>query len=413
MSALALHGGEKVRQRPFHRWPHWDDTDASALQRVLAAGSWGGYPSPNTEASRFAEAFAAHAGAAHGVCCTNGSVAIELALQALGLEPGAEVIVPAYTFVATASSVAFCQGVPVFVDVDPRTYCIDPERIREAITPRTKGIIVVHLACNMADMDAILSIAREAGLFVIEDCAHAHGHRWNDRGAGSLGDASTWSFQTTKLMTAGEGGAVLTSDETTAMRLQSLVNCGRKEPGYDAFSGRVMGKNSRITEWQAALLSAGLERLDAQTTLREERTAALQARLEGIPGLGFTQRDPRNTRRAAYQFIVKYDPVGFAGVHRDRVLEALRAEGVPCEGDFYVPLYEDPLFAMDPGTNPLASQPHGEGFDLSRFDCPVTARAAYHEAIWLPHQLFLGTDEDMQDIARAFEKVQANAESLR
>jgi L-glutamine:scyllo-inosose aminotransferase len=285
--------------------------------------------------------------------------------------------------------------------------------VREAITPKTRGIIVVHLACNMADMDAIDELARAHGLFVIEDCAHAHGHQWKGRGAGSLGDASTWSFQTSKLMTAGEGGAILTSDDTVAQRLSSLVNCGRKEPGCDGFEGRLLGRNSRISEWQAALLSVGLERLDAQTSLREERTAALQEALTGIPGLSFTTRDPRNTRRAAYQFIVKYDPAGFAGVHRDQVLAALRAEGVPCEGDFYVPLYEDPLFAMDPVTNPLASLPYAEGFDLARFDCPVAAKAAYHEAIWLPHQLFLGPPEDMEDIAQAFRKVQARAEALK
>jgi dTDP-4-amino-4,6-dideoxygalactose transaminase len=406
---LALSGGAPLRTTPFHRWPDWDASERAALSGVLEDGSWGGYPSPNKYAGRFAQEFSSYLGSAHGVCCTNGSVAIELALQAAGIGPGDEVIVPAYTFVATASSAALVRAVPIFVDVSPETYCIDPERIAEAITPRTRAIIVVHLACNMADMDAILALAKKHSLIVIEDCAHAHGHRWKGQAAGSIGDLATFSFQTSKLMTAGEGGIVVTSNSAFAMRLDSLVNCGRKEDGKHTYRGQVMGRNSRISEWQAAVLSCQLARLEAQTELREQRTAAFQARLEGMPGISFTTQDPRNTTRAAYQFIVKYDPAGWGGAHRNRFLEALRAEGVPAEGDFYVPLYEDPLFAMDPVTNPLCNT----DFSLDRFDCPVTAKAAYEEAIWLPHQLFLGSAEDVADVAAAFEKIHANREDLQ
>lgn len=412
LEKLAILGGAPLREEPFHPWPIRDAAEEAALARVLQSGNWGGYPSPNVEASAFAARFAEHCGAGYGVCCANGSVAIELALHAAGLAAGDEVIVPAYTFVATASSVAFCHGVPVFVDVDPETYCIDPAGIRAAITDKTRAIIVVHLACNMADMDAVAAIAKEHELLVIEDCAHAHGHRWRGRGAGSLGDLSTFSFQSSKLMTAGEGGIVLTSDDTLHQRLQSLVNCGRKEPGYDAYPGRVLGRNARLTEWQAALLSAQLSRLDDQTDRRILRAGQLQERLRHRPGLSFTRPHEANDRRAIYQFIVKYDPAGFAGLPRDRFLEALRAEGVPAEGDFYEPLTQDPLFALDPKTNPLAAMPYGQGYRLEDMACPVTAKAAYEEAIWLPHQLFLGSEADMDAIAGAFIKVQERAAEL-
>jgi L-glutamine:scyllo-inosose aminotransferase len=409
---LALLGGEPVRTEPFHRWPHWDGAEERALREVLEEGSWGGFPSPNKRAAAFASAFAAHVGARYGVCCANGSVAIELAIKAARIPPGSEIIVPPYTFVATASSVVHCHSVPIFCDVSPDTYCLDPVRVRAAITERTRAIIPVHLACNMADMDAVMAIAEEHDLIVIEDCAHAHGARWRGRGAGSIGHLGTFSFQTSKLMTAGEGGVVLTSDPEMHERLQSLVNCGRKEPGYDSFEGRMLGHNYRTSEWNAAILSAQLTRLGSQTAWRAETAQLLEDKLHGVPGLSFTRRDPRNDTRANYQVIVRYDPAAYGGLHRDRVIEALHAEGIPCYGVFYDPLYEGELFPMDALTNPLTFAPWAEGWDPASFSCPVTERAAYHETIWLPHPIFLGTERDIDDVAHAFRKVLAAAAEL-
>ncbi len=409
---LALLGGEPVRTQPFHRWPHWDAREARALHEVLEEGSWGGYPAPNRRARAFADAFAAYTGAAHGVCCANGSVALELAIQAARIEPGSEIIVPAYTFTATASSVVHCGCVPVFVDVDPDTYCMDAAAAAERVTGRTRAIIPVHLACNMADMDAICELAARHELVVIEDCAHAHGARWRGRGAGSIGHAGTFSFQTSKLMTAGEGGAVLTSEREIADRLQSLANCGRKEPGHDRFEGAMLGHNYRLTEWQAAILSVQLERLEAQTRQRERALQRLESGLRELPMFRTTERDPRNDTRSAYQVIVRYDEAG-AGVPRERILEALRAENIPCEGDFYDPVYACELFPMDPLTNPLAAAPAGAGHDVESVRCPVTERAARSEAIWLPHPLFLGPDGDVDDVVGAFHKLAARLTALR
>lgn len=408
MPTLAIAGGNPVREQPFHHWPHWDAQEQAALQRVLKAGSWGGFPSPNTEARRFADDFARACGAPHGICCANGSVALELALKAAGIGSGDEVVVPAYTFVATASSVVHCGGKPVFADVLPETLCIDPKQVEAAITPATRAVIVVHLACNMADMDAMGELARRHDLTLIEDCAHAHGHRWKGRPAGSLGDLATFSFQTSKLLTAGEGGIVLARNRELAHRLHSLVNCGRKEPGLDDFPGHVLGHNYRLSEWQAAVLGVQLTRLDRQTARREEQMALLQDRLANLPGISFTRRDPRNDRRACYQLILRYDPTAFGNVHRDRFLAALQAEGIPAEGRFYVPIPDDELFPA--GT--LAGVGPAGTTDPDRHPFPVTAKAAYHQAIWLPHQLLLGTATDIEDIARSFEKLARHVEEI-
>src|SRR5262245_47305185 len=233
MSALAIHGGAKTRERPWPAWPQHGAPERAALERVLSSGNWGGFPSPNTEAAAFAAEFARFVGASHAVTCANGTFSLMLALQAARVTPGSEVVTSAYTFVGTAGGIVAAGCVPVLVDVDPETYCIDPEAVASAVTPRTAAIMAVPLACAIADMDALGEIARRHSLVVVEDCAHAHGAKWKDRGAGSLGDFGSFSMQSSKLLTAGEGGAVTTNDSVYASRLASLVNCGRKEPGAD------------------------------------------------------------------------------------------------------------------------------------------------------------------------------------
>lgn len=404
---LALDGGTPIRSRPWSAWPEYGDAEAKALQRVLASRSWGGFPSPNTEARGFAERFARYVGTQHAVSCANGTVAIELALQAARLEPGSEVITTGYTFVGTATGIVRAGGVPVFADVHPDTYCLDPERVEQAVTERTAAVVVVHLACAMADLDALDEICRRRGLLLVEDCAHAHGAQWMGRTAGSVGALGTFSMQSSKMLTAGEGGAVTTDDDTFAQRLHSLINCGRKEHGYDGFAERLLGHNFRMTEWQAAVLQAQLLRLPGQHERRAARAAEFEKRIAALPGLRPLYVDARVTRRTIYQYVLRYDREAFAGLPRDAFLRALRAEGVPCSGRFYLPLPEDPLFALDPHTNPLA-----RGDYDPRADLPVTRRAAYDEAIWLPHELFLGESSDVDDLVAAFEKVRAHAVAL-
>lgn len=394
---LALDGGTPVRAKLFPSWPVWDEREVEALRAVVESGSWGGFPSPNRYAAEFADAFADYQTARFGVCTASGTAALEVALKAAGVRAGDEVIMPALTFVATAAAALYLGAVPVFVDVDPDTWCIDPAAAERAVTERTKAVVPVHLGSRMADMDAIAELARRHGLRVIEDCAHMHGGFWRERGAGSLGDLGCFSFQSSKLMTAGEGGIVITNDEELATLCHAYVDCGRLRPGdQPPKSQGIFGWNYRMTEFQAAVLLVQLQRLPEQTRVREANKRRLTERLAQIEGVGTLRMDERVTQPSGYGFYFKYRADRCGGVPRDRFVAALRAEGIPCHGAFYEPVYKDPLFAWRDANAPV---------DYSAVRCPIAERAAYEEGVWLPHQLFLGTAEDVDDIARAVEKV--------
>jgi dTDP-4-amino-4,6-dideoxygalactose transaminase len=396
---LAIDGGTPVRAKPFTEWPAHDEREVRAVQKVVESGNWGGFPSPNEHAARFAEEFAAYHKARYGICTASGTTALEVALKAAGVRAGDEVIVPALTFVATAAAPLYMGAIPVFADIDADTWCVDPDQVEEAVTERTRAIMPVHLGSRMADMDRIVEIARRHDLKVIEDCAHMHGGFWRDGGAGSIGDLGAFSFQNTKLMTSGEGGIIITNDDELAGRCHSYVDCGRLRPGdKPAASQGVFGWNYRITEFQAAILLVQLERLPEQVRVREENKRYLTGRLGRIDGVATLKQDERVTATSGYGFYFKYCAAACRGVPRDRFVSALRAEGIPCHGAFYEPVYKDPLF-MWRDTDVDA--------DYSAVHCPVAERAAYEESVWLPHQLFLGSDRDVDDIATAIEKVTA------
>jgi dTDP-4-amino-4,6-dideoxygalactose transaminase len=405
---LAIHGGQPLRSAPWPRWPEWGEPERAALARVLESGSWGGFPHPNREAGAFARAFAAYTGADHAVACANGTFSLTLALQAGRISPGAEVITSVYTFAGTAGGILAAGALPVFADVSPQTWCLDPDAALAALTPRTEAVLPVHLACGMADMDRLRELCARRGLLLVEDCAHAHGMQWRGRGAGTLGDLGSFSMQSSKLLTAGEGGCVTTSDRVLAERVAALVNCGRREPGFDPAVEPMLGHNLRMTEWQAAVLRAQLERLPGQHERRARNARAFEAALD-VPGLAPVLPDARVTRRAFYCYLLRYDARAFGGVPRDHLVLALRAEGVPCSGLFYAPLVEDPLLADDPHTNALAR----ERRDWRAGAFPVARRAAHEESLWLPHELFLGSERDALDIAAALRKIQARAPELR
>ena len=411
MPTLAIAGGTPVRHTPFTPWPQFDDAERAAVLDVLESRAWGGYPFPNRAARRFAERFAAFHGARHGLCAANGTVTLEIALKGCGLRPGDEVLVPAYTFEATAVPVLRLGGTPVFVDIRPDTYCLDVDAAAAAITPRTRGIMPVHLGMGMADMDAVMDLAGRHGLFVIEDCAHAHGAAWRGRGAGSIGTAGSFSMQTGKLMTAGEGGAILTSDDDVFEACQAYANCGRLS-STDCSGQRGVGFNYRMTDFQAAILLAQLERLESQTALRLTRAARLRDGLATIPGITPIACDARVTRQAIYQFIVRYDAEAFSGASRDRFVAALELEGIPCDGLFYEPLYRSPLFHVRPGEFPAIEMRLDGRFPWSASTCPVAERAAYAEAVWLPHPLLLGPPADVDDVVEAVGKIQRHASEL-
>ena len=209
MGKLAITGGKPTRRKPFSPWPVYTEKEARGLQKVLASRNWGGYPFPNKMADAFAQRFARFHGAKYGLAVANGTVAIEIALKAANLQPGDEVIVPAYTWEGTVAPILLLNAVPVFVDIDPATYCLNAKLLAGAVTPKTRAILPVHLAMRFADLDAIGQFAQAHHLVVIEDCAHAHGGKWRNKGAGATGDLGAFSFQSSKLMTSGEGGAVI------------------------------------------------------------------------------------------------------------------------------------------------------------------------------------------------------------
>jgi L-glutamine:scyllo-inosose aminotransferase len=410
VARLAIHGGSPVRTKPFRRWPEFGEDEKRRLLLALQSGNWGGYPAPNTYARVFNERFAAAQGSEFAVAMANGTVALEVALRAGGLQPGDEVIVPAYTWVGTAAAVLFAGGVPVFVDSDPANYCIDPAAVEAAITPRTRAVIPVHLGMQIADMDRLLPLAARHNLLVVEDCAHAHGARWKERGAGSMGQLGAFSLQSSKLLTAGEGGIVLTASAELEERCQVLINCGRPAP-RDRYKYRAVGYNYRITELQAAVLIGQLDRLPAQSERRLENARRLASGLANVPGIRPLEWDARITRPAIYHYLLRYDPAGFGGAHRDVFLAALRAEGIPAEGPFYEPVHLGPLWSEAFRAADFA-QLAAAGVDYSRVRCPVAERAAYEESVWLHHALLLGDAADVASIAEAIAKIQANASEL-
>ena len=409
-SKLALLGGAPVRAEPWPQWPARGPEEERAVVAALRDGDWGGFPLPNERAAAFGRAFAERHDCDHALCVANGTVSLEVALQAVGVEPGAEVIVPAYTFEATASAALFSGCVPVFADIDPETWCIDVDAAEAVVTERTQAIVPVHLAMTVADLDAICALAAKHGLAVLEDCAHAHGARWRGRGVGSWGDAGSFSFQSSKLMTAGEGGLVTTSDEAVMDRLHALVNCGRQRPGATA-PAPVIGHNYRMTDLQAAILEVQLERLDRQHEVRAGNARRLHAAIEDIPGLSNLQIDSRVTTQAIYQFVLRFNGEAFGGIDRDVFVAALEAEGVPADGRFYEALPQSELLRPDAARYPAWSA----ALDASGSrpaECPNAERAAYRESVWLPHQLLLGTQKDVDDIEEAVLKVQRGAAGL-
>jgi dTDP-4-amino-4,6-dideoxygalactose transaminase len=404
MPKLAIRGGTPLRTAPWPAWPQHDERELANITRVLDSGNWGGFPSPNVMAGEFAERFAAHHGAKHGICTTGGTTALEVALRAAGLERGDEVLVPALTFYATAFA-ALVQGFkPVFVDIDPDSWCIDAAQIERLITPDTRAILPVHLGSRMADTDRIGEIARERDLKVIEDCAHMHGGFWRGKGAGTLGDFGCFSFQSSKLMTCGEGGIILTSDDAYAERCNAYVNSGRGTSGdRQASEGTMLGWNYRITEFQAAVLLAQLERLPEQVARRDANIEHFERRIAGIEGVSTLPHDPRMTTRSGYGVVLRYDERAWRGIPRDRFALALYREGMKLFASFYTPVYKTNLFAWKDAPIEV---------DYSQTSCPVAERSSYKEMIWLPHEVFLGTTADVDDLSDGILKLREHIDEL-
>jgi dTDP-4-amino-4,6-dideoxygalactose transaminase len=407
-SAPALLGGPPVCPQPWPAWPVFDDRERQLLHAVLASGQWWF----GARVREFEAAYAAFQGARFAVTCTNGTTALEMGLRALGVVEGDEVIVPPYSFVATASAVVTVGAIPVFADIEPDTLNLDPADVERKLTPRTRAVIPVHVGGRMADMDRLNELAARRGLRVLEDAAHAWGSQWRGRGAGTLGQAGTFSFQVSKNITAGEGGALVTDDEALADLCRSFTHCGRRKDGawYDH---DYLGSNLRLTEFQAAILLAQLGRLPEQMARREANAAVLDRALAGIPGLRLLPGEPRMTRRSHHMYIFRVDEPAL-GLSRDRFLEALCAEGVPASKGWYRPLYRNGVFQnahRGPAhgiTAPLA----GKGVDYTRVHCPVCEQVC-RDTVWIAHTALLADAAQVRLVADAVAKVVEHAAALR
>ena len=411
MAQLAILGGDPLRRTPFSPWPQYRQTDIERIVRQVESLHWGGFPVPGKVSGEFAERFAEMQGAKYGLCLTNGTIALMVALQAAGIRFGDEVIVPAYTWDGTAAAVLFAGGVPVFVDVNPDTYCLDVECARQAISPRTRAIIPVHLAMRFAEMDAVMKLAAEHQLKVIEDCAHAHGGQWKSRGAGSMGDIGCFSFQESKLMTGGEGGMVITNRLDYYEAMQTIVNCGRASI-TDQYGQRMLGSNHRMTELQACLLVGQLERLPELREKRTRHAARLTAALGQIEGIRPLPPQPEITQQTIYNYVFQYRPPAGSAPSRDMFVAALEKEGIPSDGRFYEPVYQSDLFYATPENCPQLVMGRAEPMDYAKCHCPISERAAYDESVWIPQFTLIGSEADVDDIAQAVAKVAANRDAL-
>jgi len=399
---LAIDGGTPVRTKPFPPWPIHGEVEERALIEALRSGVWGigGKHVPEFEAR-----FAQFQDARHATCVVNGTAALEVALRAAGVGLGDEVVVPPYTFVATATAALSLGAIPVFADVDADTYLLDARCAEAAITDRTRAIVAVHVAGCPADLDALRAVARRHELRLIEDAAQAHGAAWRGRRVGAIGDLGCFSFQSSKNLCAGEGGAVLTDDDQLAETVWSLHNVGRVRTGA-WYQHETLGWNYRMTEFQAALLLAQMERLPEQLARREESGRYLSRRLAEVPGVRPLARDDRVTAHAWHLFVFRYDAAAFGGRPRAEFLRALRAEGIPCSPG-YVPLHHSPavrvetarlLHALGRSPSPTAA-PAGARL-------PVAERAGYEEGVWLTQNVLLAEREDLDDVVEAIAKVQ-------
>lgn len=407
MDKLAVHGGRPVKATPFPAWPQYDDSERQALLDVLDSRVW--WRTPGTRTLEFERRFAAYHEAKHGIAVTNGTAALEVTLAALDIGQGDEVIIPDFTFVATASAALFTGALPVLVDVTSDTYCIDPSLVEKSITNRTKAIVAVHMGGHPSDLDALLDIARRHGIRLVEDSAHAHGSEWKGRKIGAIGDIGTFSFQESKLVTAGEGGIIITNDDELERRARSIHDCGRM-PGEWFYSHFIYGSNYRLSEWQGAVLTQQLTRLDRQAVARTRNASYLDRTLQEIEGITPQAHDPRCTRNGHYAYIFHYDRSAFSGVPTNRFLEALNAEGIPTQAS-YPPIHELALFRSGEYLKRLSPQQRDAEHRFLRQEFPNTTCAAW-ETVWLPQPVLLASEDEIAKVVEAIRKIQKNATDL-
>ena len=394
MSELALFGGKPVRKKPFPVWPRVTAGQKEQLLNTLESDSLG---IGSDAIKAFEDQFAEFQDAKYCIATSSGTNALWVALKAGGVSAGDEVIIPPYTFIATASAVLMANAVPVFVDIDPETFNIDPILIEKAITERTKAIMPVHIAGNPADMDRINDIAKKYNITVIEDAAQAHGAEWDGVKVGALAAGGIFSFQSSKNMNSGEGGAIISNDDTFMNSCFAYYNCGRQR-GKEWYEHQIVGGNHRINAMAASLLLPQLQSVEDDMVIRDKNRKKLDRALnsKGLVTIGSYEKA---TRVANHLYLLKYKADHFNGVPREKFFDAMCAEGVNTYAG-YKPLYREKVF-----DNQDDDFPWLKDIDYAGMSCAVTEMIADHQSVWLTQNHLLGNDRDTQDIINAFEKV--------
>ncbi len=399
MAELAINGGPKVFETPAvtPKWPPVYPETAERLKEIYLGQKWSFY-GPREIA--FNEKFAEFTGAKSCTMMANGTVTLEAALKAVGVEPGDEVIVPGDTWLATGEAVVYCGATPVIVDIEEDTLCMDPDKFEEAITPKTKAVIPVHVFGSMADMDRITAIARKHGIKVIEDCAHAHGGFWDGKHVGTLGDVGSFSFQESKLLASGEGGACITNDEEIADFLGRYSHIGYQ---FGAKQGQkstpppmgMICRNYRVTDFQAEILISQLEHLMEDNKLRAENAEYLRKGLDAIPGIRCQAKGKKATLQSYYVFNYMVDSTCLKpGITRNEVAQAITAEGAPAYSTWGQPMYRQNLWTVPENMYRIASN-------------EVTERIVMEEKLSLSLQWLMTSRDVLDKYIEAVAKVMA------
>ncbi len=408
MDKPAALGGKKTRTTPFPSWPKFDAREENGLLEVLRSGKW--YRGSGQTVKKFEAAYTELTGAKQCLATANGTAALVISLNAFGVDAGDEVIIPPYTFIATANAVLRQYALPVFVDSDIETFQIDHRKVEAAITANTRAIMPVHLGGNAANVDVLLEIARRKKIPLIEDACQSHLGEWKGRKVGTWGDAGCFSFQASKNLNSGEGGAILFNDADARERAYAFHNngSGLKAIGSN-FTYASTGANLRLTEFQASILLAQMTRLNEQSKTRSANGKYLTSLLKEIPGIAPAKEYAGCTNNAYHLYMFRYDAAAFAGLPREKFLKALAAEGIPASGG-YTPLNTQPFIK-----NVIKGRGFQKLFSAKRLkeweeknQCPQNDKLC-KEAVWFTQNMLIGPRADMDQIAEAVRKIKTYA----
>jgi len=383
----------------FPEWPIYDSNEINALVDVIKSGNWWcGFPGAHQGENvwKFQEEFAKLQEAKNCIAVCNGTVAIESALSALEIGLGDEVIVSDYTFVASASAVVAANAIPIFCDIHPETLVMDVNKVESLITKRTKAIIPVHLGGNPVELDKLKEIAVDNNLYIIEDCSHAHGSRYKGKRVGNWGDVGTFSFQASKIITSGEGGAIICNSDSLADKIYSYIDCGRKKNGY-SYAHYSYGTNYRLSEFHAAVLRKQLEKFLEQHKLRNKNAQYFGKKLNEIDGIQVMKLAPGTEECGYYVYPIVFNPKKFGMITKEEFYRKLNRNGIPTD-DCYPPLHRLVCFrntTLRKGIDYSKANWGGTKSDDNNF--PVVSDI-YSRSIEFPHEVLLSSKDKLDSI---------------